>query len=393
VRQAVLIITLLISIVAGTVAAHAQAPPPKVRRLGYLGAAGSMDLSTQAFRQGLRDLGYVKEQNTAVEYRFAEGRYERLPQLAAELVGLQVEVIVTAGHNAARAVRQQTTTIPIVVAAGGSWDGLAASLARPGGNVTGLSFLSPDLGGKRLALLREAVPKATRVAVLVNVATPSPPLQWAAVREAAGRLAVSLLRVEYRRASEFDGAFQAAAKQGGQAVLTFRDGGRSQPGTDPRAGGETQAPRDVRAAGLRGGGGLPLLRAEPARPIPARRHLRGQDPEGCQGGGAADRAARQVRARREPQGCQDAGADRAAIDPASSRRGDSVTGSAQARGSVCAIIRVDRRLRLDGRGGQAGGLLGVKDRFAQLGCRGAGPIMERTVRSATGRHWKVVGTG
>ncbi len=137
---------LLIGVVAGTVVAYAQAPPPKVRRLGYLSAAGSMDLSTQAFRQGLRDLGYIEGQNIAVEYRFAEGKYERLPQLAAELVRLPVEVIVTAGQNAARAARQQTPTIPIVVAAGGSWDGLAASLARPGGNVTGLSFLSPELG-------------------------------------------------------------------------------------------------------------------------------------------------------------------------------------------------------------------------------------------------------
>ncbi len=222
-RQPGLTMALLIGVVAGTVVAYAQAPPPKVRRLGYLSAAGSMDLSTQAFRQGLRDLGYIEGQNIAVEYRFAEGQYERLPQLAADLVGLRVEVIVTAGQNAARAARQQTPTIPIVVAAGGSWDGLAASLARPGGNVTGLSFLSPELGGKRLALLREAVPTATRVAVLVNVATPSPPLQWAAVREAAGRLGVTLLRVEFRRAREFAGAFQAAARQGGRAVLTFRD--------------------------------------------------------------------------------------------------------------------------------------------------------------------------
>jgi len=194
-----------------------------VRHIGYLSAAASMDLSAQAFRQGLRDLGYVEGENIVVEYRFAEGEYERLPHLAADLVGRQVEVIVAAGQNATRAVQQQTPTIPIVVAAGGTWDGLAASLARPGGNVTGLSFLSPDLGGKRLALLKEAVPKARRVAVLVNAATPVPAAQWAAVSGAAGRLGVSLLRVEFRRASEFDRAFQTATKQGGQAVLTFRD--------------------------------------------------------------------------------------------------------------------------------------------------------------------------
>ena len=220
--RAIRVVALAFSILAAPLVADAQ-QAKKVRHIGYLSAAASFDLSAQAFRQGLRDLGYVEGEHVTVEFRFADGRHERLAQLAADLVDLQVEVIVTAGQNAARAVRARTPSIPIVVAAGGIWDGLAANLARPGGNVTGLSFLSPDLGGKRMALLKEAVPKATRVAVLLNAVNPGHPIQWAGVNAAATSLGVRLHRVEFQRADDFEGAFQAARNEGAQAVLTFRD--------------------------------------------------------------------------------------------------------------------------------------------------------------------------
>jgi putative ABC transport system substrate-binding protein len=222
-RHWILGLSLVLGAFAGALSAEAQPVPPKLRRIGYLGAAGSMDQSAQAFRQGLRDLGYTEGQTIGIEFRFAEGQLDRLPQLAAELLGLQLEVIVTAGHNAARVVRQRNPTIPIVVAAGGTWGGLAASLARPGGNVTGLSFLSPELGGKRLALLKEALPKAARVAVLINGVNPSHPVQWDGVSAAAASLGVRLQRIEFRRAEDFDRAFQTAVKRGAHAALTFRD--------------------------------------------------------------------------------------------------------------------------------------------------------------------------
>src|SRR5262249_6200260 len=143
------IVTLLLSLLAVPHAAVAQ-PAGKVWRLGFLVAG--VGRIPEAFRQGLRDLGYVEGQNIAIEYRYADNQLDRLPDLAAELVRLPVDVIVTGGENAARAARQVTSTIPIVVA--GAADpvrsGLVASLAQPGGNITGLSLLSPELGEKRL---------------------------------------------------------------------------------------------------------------------------------------------------------------------------------------------------------------------------------------------------
>ena len=147
----------------------------KVPRIGFLGAASATSQASRldAFRQGLRELGYVEGKNIIVEYRHAEGKFERLPELSAELMRLKVDIIVTQGSPAAEAARKTTSTIPIVMATGGDavGSGLVASLARPGGNITGLSSLATDLAAKRLELLKEVVPKVARVAILLNPAT------------------------------------------------------------------------------------------------------------------------------------------------------------------------------------------------------------------------------
>src|SRR5713226_7540094 len=146
--------------------------PKKVPRIGFLGAtscSGSVPTG-EAFRQGLRELGYVEGQNIAIECRSIEGKFDRVPDLVADLVGLKVDIIVTSSSASARAAKKVTTTIPIVMAYGGDpfQDGLVASLARPGGNVTGLTNLSAQLSGKLLELLKEVIPRLDRVAVLPN---------------------------------------------------------------------------------------------------------------------------------------------------------------------------------------------------------------------------------
>ncbi|MGH7796154.1 MAG: ABC transporter substrate-binding protein [Candidatus Binatia bacterium] len=144
--------------------------PGKVTRIGYLGL-GSFSgnpLRTDAFRQGLRELGYVEAKNIVVEYRFAEGKLDRLRNLAAELVRLRVAIIVTAGPTVTRPVKEVTSTIPIVMAFDDDpvGSGFVASLARPGGNITGLSILAPEISGKQLELLKEIIPRLSRLAVL-----------------------------------------------------------------------------------------------------------------------------------------------------------------------------------------------------------------------------------
>src|SRR5439155_6706936 len=151
--------------------------PKKVPRIGYpTGVSPSTNSARhEAFRQGLRELGYVEGKNIIIEWRSAEGKFDRLPALAVELVRLKVDIIVTGGGATTRAVKEATSTIPIVMAQDGDpvGNGFVASLARPGGNITGLSTLAPELSGKRLELLKEVVPKLSRVAVFGTSTTPS----------------------------------------------------------------------------------------------------------------------------------------------------------------------------------------------------------------------------
>ncbi len=201
----------------------AEAQHPKKVPLGYLNAASPSAILAryEAFRQGLRELGYVEGKNIVIEYRYAEGKLDRLRELAAELVRLKVDVIVTAGPAATRSAKEATVTIPIVMAF--DYDpvgsGVVASLARPGGNITGLSALYPEMSGKRLELLKEIVPKLSRVAVL---GTSTQPGNAQALREmelTAVALGVQLQYLDVRGPKNIETAFQAARKGRADAVL------------------------------------------------------------------------------------------------------------------------------------------------------------------------------
>ncbi len=194
--------------------------PKKVPLIGYLSSQDPVGESTraEAIRLALRELGYIEGQNITIEYRYAEGKRDRYPELAAELVRLKVDIIVVAGGIAtARAAKNATKTIPIVMVGQGSdpvEEGLVQSLARPGGNVTGLTLLSRELGGKRLELLKEAVPKVARVAVLYDPANRSSVLEVKEVLPVAARaLGLTLQPWEVRAADDFEKVFAALNKQ------------------------------------------------------------------------------------------------------------------------------------------------------------------------------------
>jgi putative ABC transport system substrate-binding protein len=193
---------LALSAVVPPVAGEAE-QAAKIKRIGFLSPGSPSDpratLRLGAFRTGLRELGYVEGQNIALDARWAGGKYERLSGLAAELVRLNVDVIVTYGPPAIRAAKEATGTIPIVMAAGvvdPEATGLIASLARPGGNVTGLTLMSPDLAGKQFQLLKEAVPKASWVALLANPNNPSSARFVREAEAAARALGVRLQTLE-----------------------------------------------------------------------------------------------------------------------------------------------------------------------------------------------------
>jgi ABC-type uncharacterized transport system substrate-binding protein len=200
--------------------------PKKVPRIGFLSAGSSSTYSprNEAFRQGLHDLGYMEGKNITIEYRFAEGKLERLPELAADLVRLKVDVIVTWGTPQLIAAKHATSTIPIV--AGGAGDllgaGLVASLARPGGNITGLTSMSADLVGKQLELLKEVVPKLTRVGVLWDAADPGATVNFKAMEVTAQALGVQVQRLEVRSPEEFESAFKATSGERARAIMILQ---------------------------------------------------------------------------------------------------------------------------------------------------------------------------
>jgi putative ABC transport system substrate-binding protein len=214
------------ALLAAPLAAEAQ-QGGKVWRVGYLAAgSGSENLTyLNAFRQGLRDLGYVEGRSITIEYRWGEGKYERLPKLADELAQLKVDVIVAANAPSAQAAKEATREIPIVmtVLVDPAAAGLVASLARPGGNVTGLSMIAPELVGKQLELLKQVVPKISRVAVLGNPANPGTAPQLREAKAAAQALGLQLQVVEARGPSELDGAFAAMTSARAEAVLVLVD--------------------------------------------------------------------------------------------------------------------------------------------------------------------------
>jgi putative ABC transport system substrate-binding protein len=196
---------------------------PRVGVLSNNSLASASVHYLEPFRQGLRDLGYVEGQNIVVEYRFAEWQEDRLPALAAELVQLPVDVLVTLAAPATRVARQATTTIPIVfmIVNDPVGQGLVASLARPGGNVTGVSTLSSELSGKRLELLQEAVPGLRRVAVFWNAANPGMALQFREAQAAAQGLGLVLHSVEVRGPDESDRAVAAALEAHAEGLVVL----------------------------------------------------------------------------------------------------------------------------------------------------------------------------
>jgi ABC-type uncharacterized transport system substrate-binding protein len=202
--------------------AHAQ-QTTKVPRIGYLTGAtpDGQTARIESFRQGLRELGYVEGKNITVEYRYAEGKLDRLPALAAELVRLKVDVIVTGGGNITSVAKEATATIPIVMSQDSDpvGNGFVASLARPGGNITGLSSLAPEIRGKQLELLKEIIPKLSRVAVF-GTSTPT----TSRLREtdvAAGAFKVTLQYLAVLSPKDIETAFQAAGKGRADAVLVL----------------------------------------------------------------------------------------------------------------------------------------------------------------------------
>jgi putative ABC transport system substrate-binding protein len=196
----------------------------KTARVGILFFVTS-PLLDEAFRQGLRELGYVEGQNIAIEYRSAEGKSERLPGLAAELVRLKVDVIVSASPPATEAAKRATSTVPIVFALSGDpvAAGLVASLARPGGNITGLATISGEVVGKQLELLKRVAPKVSRVAVLQNPSNPGHALTLPQAEGAARALGVQLQVLKARTPSEIEVAFAAMRSQRADGALVLRD--------------------------------------------------------------------------------------------------------------------------------------------------------------------------
>ncbi len=207
--------------------ANAQ-QPTKIPRIGYLAGTSPSGIAEriEAFRQGLRELGYVEGKNIVIEYRYAEGHASRERELAAELVRLKVDIIVTAGSAATRPTKEATNTIPIVMTNEGDpvGTGFVASLARPGGNITGLSNLAPELSGKRLELLKEIIPKLSRVALFRTSTQPGSAQTLKEVELAAKVFKVQLQNLEVQVSKDIETVFLAANKGRADAVLMMAGG-------------------------------------------------------------------------------------------------------------------------------------------------------------------------
>jgi ABC-type uncharacterized transport system substrate-binding protein len=218
------VLTLCTMLFALCVSAGAQ-PAKKVPRIGFLSAVSPSTISArvEAFREGLRELGYVEGKNIFIEWRFAEGKSDRLPSLAAELVRLKVDVIVSEAPTSTRSAKQATVTIPIVMVFDDDpvGSGFVASLARPGGNITGLSTLSPEISGKQLELLKEIVAKLSRVGVLGDVTRPGIPQALREINVAADAFRVQVQYLEVRGSKDIEIAFRAASKERVDAVLVL----------------------------------------------------------------------------------------------------------------------------------------------------------------------------
>ena len=261
-------------LVAAPLAAEAQ-QPRKLPIIGFLGPLTSSAMSewTAAFVQRLRELGWIEGRTVAIEYRWAEGRNGRYAEIAAEFVQLKVNVIVTGGTGAVIAAKQATSVIPIVFGTAGDpvGLGLVASLARPGGNVTGLSNQSADLPGKRLELLREVIPRLRRLAIMANVGSPIGVLEIGEVQAAARTLGLEEATVAIRRAEDFAPAIEALKGRADCTVCCDRSARKQQSNSDQHPGAGRAAADDARRKGLCRSGWSDVVRGELPRPVPARR--------------------------------------------------------------------------------------------------------------------------
>jgi ABC-type uncharacterized transport system substrate-binding protein len=226
-KKTITVLTLCATLFALCVPASAQ-QPAKIPRIGYLAAASLSAISnrTEAFRQGLRELGYVEGKNIVIEWRSGEGKEDRVPGLAAELVRLKVDIIVTGGGTSTRAAKEATVTIPIVMTQDRDpvGSGFVASLARPGGNITGFSSLSPEICGKQLELLKEIIPKLSRVAVFGSSSAPGNAQALKELELAAGAFGVRLQYIDVLSPKDIETAFRAAGKGRADAALMMVSG-------------------------------------------------------------------------------------------------------------------------------------------------------------------------
>ena len=260
--------TLTGGLLAASLAVGAQ-QVGKVPRIGFLRVTSPSDRPPllDAFRQGLRELGWVEGQNIVIDYRYAEDRVDRLPGLAAELVRLKVDLIVSGGTQGVTAAKNATETIPIVMIAVRDpvGTGLIASLVRPGGNVTGVSDSAGlEIVAKQLELLKETIPKIRRVAILSNPANAHHLLAIREVNVAARSLGVQLQLLEARGPNEFDGAFAAMTRARGSTPRTRRCDIQQPPNTARRPRSKQPPAGSIRLEGVCGGRGPHVLRAEPA---------------------------------------------------------------------------------------------------------------------------------
>jgi putative ABC transport system substrate-binding protein len=209
---------------ASPLAAHAQQGGRKYV-IGRFSAGSAAEPTNNDFTEALRELGWVEGENVIFERRYAENQLERLPELAADLVGLKVDLIAAGGTLAPLTAKRATSTIPIVMTVAGDpvGSGLVDSLARPGGNVTGMSLMAPELGGKRLELLKELLPRLARVAVLWNAANPYSTRVFKQVQAASGTLRIEVQSLELRGPDDFNGAFETVRRQHPDALMTIED--------------------------------------------------------------------------------------------------------------------------------------------------------------------------
>jgi putative ABC transport system substrate-binding protein len=222
----VLSILFVVALLAVAVMAEAQ-QPTRVPRIGFLvpGSHSGFAARVEAFRHGLRELGYIEGKNIEIEYRWAEGKLDRLPELAAELVRINVDVIVTSGDAAIRAAKDKTSVIPIVVSVAGDLvvPGYVSSHARPGGNITGLIDISPELSTKRLELLKETFPKLSRMAILWNAANPVMVLNFKEIERTARAMDLAPDSLEVRNSADFDRILNAPIKGKTYVLIVLQD--------------------------------------------------------------------------------------------------------------------------------------------------------------------------